>query len=148
MIIDTVDNGSLYAGLGPRIARALAWVRETDLAALAPGRHDIEADQVYALVSEYTTKLPDQGRWEAHRRYLDLQCLASGAESFGYAPAATLQAGEYIPEKDITWLAGEGRFVRLEPGRFVIVWPADAHMPGMAEGAPAPVKKVVVKIAV
>jgi beta-galactosidase beta subunit len=37
--------------------------------------------------------------------------------------------------------------VALEPGRFIIVWPGDAHMPGMAEGSPAPVKKIVVKIA-
>jgi YhcH/YjgK/YiaL family protein len=148
MVIDTLDNAGLYAGLGPRIAHALAWIRDADLAGLAVGRHEIDGDAVYAIVSEYTTKGPGEGRWEAHRRYLDLQCVAAGREMFGYAPVATLRAGDYIAENDITWLTGDGHVVALEPGRFVIVWPGDAHMPGMAEGAPAAVKKVVVKIAV
>ncbi len=148
MVVDTIEHAGLYAGLGPRIAQALAWVRDTDLAALAVGRHDIDGEAVYAMVSEYTTKRPGDGRWEAHRQYLDLQCLAAGTEAFGYAPASTLEAGDYLAEKDITWLTGDGRFVVLDPGRFVIVWPGDAHMPGMAEGTPAPVKKIVVKIAV
>jgi beta-galactosidase beta subunit len=30
----------------------------------------------------------------------------------------------------------------------MVLWPGEAHMPGMAVDAPGPVKKIVVKIAV
>ena len=63
-------------------------------------------------------------------------------------PTARLQAGDYIPEKDITWLIGSGDFVTLAAGQFAIVWPGDAHMPGLDAGVPGTVRKIVVKIAV
>lgn len=148
MVTDLLKNAHLYAGLGERIARGLAWVNEQDLANLPVGRHDIDGQKLYALVSEYTTKPHADARWEAHRRYLDLQCLASGRESIGYTPLVTLQSGQYIPEKDIVWLTGNGSHVVMEPGRFMLLWPGDGHMPGVALGEPEPVKKVVVKILV
>ena len=48
--------------------------------------------------------------------------------------------------KDFIKLEGEGEFLRLDAGTFVILAPQDAHMPGMAVDEPAPVKKVVVKV--
>jgi YhcH/YjgK/YiaL family protein len=148
MVTDTLDNTGLYHALGPRIARALDWARCTNLAALEPGRHEIDGDAVFALVSDYATKPRADGRWEAHRRYLDLQIVARGEELIGWAPIGTLAGGDYIPEKDITWLAGDGSFVAMVPGRFMLLWPGDAHMPGIAANEPSPVRKLVVKIAV
>ena len=100
------------------------------------------------MVSEYATKPQEDGRWEAHRKYLDLQCLAAGRERIGYTPLVTLKSGQYIPEKDITWLTGNGSFVVMEPGRFMLLWPGDGHMPGISIADTENVKKVVVKIAV
>jgi YhcH/YjgK/YiaL family protein len=56
--------------------------------------------------------------------------------------------GEYNEEKDRYIPQGEGSFVRLLAGMFGVYMPEDAHMPNMAVGQPAPVKKVVVKVAV
>lgn len=148
MIVDVMQNVGLYRALGARIGRALDWAGRTDFSALAPGRIDIDGDRLFALVSDYVSKPPADGRWEAHCRYLDLQIVAAGIERIGYAPAASLGAGDYIPEKDITWLTGDGSFVTMAPGQFMLLWPGDAHMPGIAFGAPSPVRKVVIKIAV
>ncbi|MDO8836451.1 MAG: YhcH/YjgK/YiaL family protein [Vicinamibacterales bacterium] len=148
MVIDLLDNIDLYRGLGPRIAQALHWVRDHDLTALGLGRHEIAGDSLFALVSEYHTKPQAEGRWEAHRKYLDLQCLAAGHELIGYAPLPTLSDGDYIVEKDISWHAGDGRFMLIAPGRFMLLWPGDGHMPGVAVDTPSPVRKVVLKIAV
>lgn len=148
MIIDLLANARLYSGLGAGIARGLEFLAGTDVKALAPGRHEIDGDRVFALVSDYPPKPPSQGRWEAHRRYLDLQFVASGVERFGVAPIGRLESGDYIAEKDISWLTGSGDYVTLAAGQFVIVWPGDAHMPGLDAGVPGPVRKVVVKIAV
>jgi biofilm protein TabA len=148
MILDLLSNAHLYAALGPRIARGLQFLGDTDLNALPAGRHEIDGDRLFALVSDYPPKPLSAGRWEAHRRYLDLQYVASGVERFGVVPVGRLEAGEYIPEKDITWMTGAGDYVTLGTGQFVIVWPGDAHMPGLDAGAPGIVRKIVVKIAI
>jgi biofilm protein TabA len=148
MVFDRINNAHSYAPLGKLIARGLEYLKRTDLAALEPGRHEIDGVNVYALVSEYATKDRADGRWEAHRRYIDVQFVVRGTERIGYATVDRLEAGPYDEQKDLMWLRGRGQFVTIEPGDFMILWPHDAHMPGIALDSPAPVKKVVVKIAV
>ena len=65
-----------------------------------------------------------------------------------YAPLESLEAGDYDAEKDFVKLEGEGEYLRLPAGRFVIMAPQDAHMPGMTLEASTAVKKVVVKVRV
>ncbi len=148
MIFDHIDHRDVYAGLGSRLHRALEFLRGTDLDALEPGRYTLEGEAIYALVSEYVTKPPGEGRWEAHRRYIDVQFLVRGIERIGFAPVERLTTESYDADKDMVRLAGDGQFVTLAPGDFMILWPGDAHMPGMAVTSPAPVRKVVVKVAV
>ena len=45
-------------------------------------------------------------------------------------------------------LQGEGSFVLMPAGMFVILGPQDAHMPQIAVSDPSPVVKVVCKVAV
>jgi YhcH/YjgK/YiaL family protein len=146
MITDHLANGHRYAALGPRLARALAFLQQSDLPGLADGRYDIDGEAVYALVQRYTSKRPDQGRWEAHQRYADLQYVAEGRERMGYGQLARFGRGTYDPAKDIEFLTGDGDFVLLGAGDFIVLWPGEVHMPGMAVGAPAAVRKIVVKI--
>lgn len=148
MVTDVFVNAGLYVGLGDRISQALTWAQKIVPAALEPGRVSIDGDRLFALVSDYMTKPLQDGRWEAHRRYVDLQFVVGGHERIGYAPLASLVSGDYIPEKDITWLDGDGSFVTLAPGQFMLLWPGDGHMPGIALEEPRRVRKVVVKIAV
>lgn len=148
MIIDQISNASLYRPLGAGIARALDYLQRTDLAGLEPGRRDLDGNRVYAQVSEYLSKRPEEGRWEAHRRYIDLQCVISGTERIGYAPIGRLEAQPYDEAKDLMRLSGHGEFLTIRPGEFVLLWPGDAHMPGIAAGEPAPIRKLVLKVGV
>jgi biofilm protein TabA len=109
-------------------------------------RYAIDGDQVYAMVQEYDSKPKAEGFWESHRKYLDVQYVASGVEHMGYAPTANLTAGAYQEENDFIKLEGDGEFFLLREGFFCILAPQDAHMPGMAVDQPQPVKKVVVKV--
>ena len=148
MIIDRVENVHRYSALGGRIGRALESMRDANLAALEPGRLELEGRGLYVLVSDYVTRRQEEGRWEAHKRYIDLQAVVAGAERMGYVPASRLEAGPYDEEKDVTWLSGSGPFLPLLPGDFMLLWPGEAHMPGIALEEPTPVRKVVIKIAV
>ena len=145
MITDRLANLHRYEG-DKRLTRAITFLDRADLKTLADGRYEIDGDAAYALVQRYTSKPPDRGRWEAHQRYADVQVVVEGTERLGYGPMAGFARGTYDPAKDVEFLTGDGAFVQLAAGDFVVLWPGEAHMPGMANGAPAPVTKVVVKI--
>ncbi len=148
MIVDRIENAQLYYSVHTKFKRAFEYVRQLDIDAIAVGKYEIDGESIFALVQHYNTKLQEQGSWEAHRRYIDLQYVAQGVEAFGYANIHRLQQGEYDTAKDFLPLEGEGDFVTVSGGSFALVFPQDAHMPSMAIGAPSFVKKIVVKIAV
>ncbi len=148
MIIDRIENAALYYPLHPKFKQAFDYIAQIDIHTLPVGRHDLDGDAMYVLVQEYDTKLREAGKWEAHRHYIDLQYVVQGAEGMGYANIHHLQQGEYLPEKDFLPLFGEGEQIALRSGYFVLFFLEDAHMPGMALGDPAPVRKIVIKIAV
>lgn len=147
MIADVLRNANLYRGLSPLIARAFDYLRSTDLSRPAVGTIEIEGPRVFALFQEYETLPPELGAWEAHRQYVDLQCVITGVERIGFASVGRLSPGVYDPARDVLPLSGEGDFLTLGPGDFLLLFPEDAHMPRVAAGAPAMVRKVVVKIA-
>jgi len=147
MITDDIRNAATYNGVGTGIRMALEYLAKTDFAGMAPGRYDIDGNNVYALVQQYETKPREKGVWEAHRRYIDVQFVAAGIETMGYAPLGGLTVTQpYSTDKDCVLLAGDGDFLTVRAGVFVIFFPQDAHMPCLACAAPAPVRKVVVKV--
>jgi YhcH/YjgK/YiaL family protein len=148
MIIDRLSNASLYYTINPKFKRAFEYIDSIDAAAIPAGKYEIDGTAMYALIQEYNTKLKELGFWEAHRHYIDLQYMVQGTEGIGYANIHHLQQGEYDAKKDFLPLFGEGDLVALKSGSFVLLLPEDAHMPGMAIGTPAPIRKVVVKIAI
>jgi len=148
MVKDLLTLADRYHCLGPRFARAFDYACATDFTTMAEGTYPVGGDDVRALVQRYTTKPRREGRWEAHRSYIDLQMVVTGEELIGVSPLRRLEAEPYDAERDLLWLAGDGDFVTLQPGDFVLLWPDDGHMPGIAIADPTPVLKVVFKIAV
>jgi YhcH/YjgK/YiaL family protein len=146
MIFDTLDNHARYEGLGNNLPAALKFLLENDLTSLPPGRMDIDGGNLYALVQEYFTRPAEQGVWEAHRRYIDVQYMVSGQERMGVANLRTMQLGEYVSEKDFQPMSGKGDYLDVLAGSFVIFFPEDGHMPGLCVIAPEAVRKVVLKV--
>ncbi len=149
MIIDQLANSSLYLGVHKRLAVAFDYLRKTDLAKVEPGTYEIDGRKIYAMVQQYETKIREKGRWEAHRKYIDVQYVHKGQERFGYATLQELKAGMYEETKDFLPLEGGGKgdFFVVREGTFVVLLPQDGHMPGIAVSTPQPVKKFVVKVA-
>ena len=145
MIFDFLTNSYLYSDISARMDIAFDFLNHTDLTALPVGRIDLEGDHVYVLVQEYTTKPLEEGKWEAHRRYLDVQYMLSGCERIDFALLDTMKLGEYFPEKDFQAMSGSGNALNVVEGSFVVFFPQDAHMPGLTVDAHSQVKKVVVK---
>ena len=100
------------------------------------------------LVQEGTTR-PQCTICEAHRQYLDVQYIVEGQECVGWAPLDSLQLeGEFNTEKDIGFYAGPVDFMRIGAGYCYVVFPEDAHMPGVHLETPNNFKKMVMKLKV
>ena len=147
MIIDNLGNAHMYKQLSHGIRTGLEFLERKDLNDLSTGRHDILGDACYAMVNCYDSKPVEQGVWEAHRRYIDIQYILGGREMMGYADIQRLKVcREYDEAQDYLLLEGKGDFVLAEEGSFLIFAPQDAHMPGVAVDSPEPVRKIVVKV--
>jgi len=150
MIVDILKNAAQYTDLGTSFSAAFEFLKKSDLAGLAPGKYEIDGSNVYAMVSQYDTRPREEGKWEAHRKYFDIQYIVSGSELIGYSNLEALTVTTPYNEKDdYMLLDGHGDFLTASAGKFFIFSPQDAHMPCMAIGGRSgPVKKVVVKIRV
>ncbi len=148
MILDTLSHWHQYQmDVLPGLSSAFTWLEETDLQQIKPGRYPIDGDHIFALVSDYQTKDGDEGKWEAHEVYADLQYVVQGSELLGYAPLREMEVIKpYDEENDYALFDGPGEFVHFAEGMFAILMPQDAHMPGIAFETPEPVRKVVIKI--
>jgi YhcH/YjgK/YiaL family protein len=149
MILDLLEKSASYEKLHPGFAKGFEFLRRTDLAAIADGRHAIDGERVFAINQTYDTKPWKDGFLEIHRRYMDIQFIVSGEELIGYAPlAGQPEKDAYDASRDIAFLHGASDPVRLRAGQFAIFFPHDAHMPGRTTNAPTRVHKIVVKVAV
>jgi YhcH/YjgK/YiaL family protein len=149
MILDHLDNALLYGGLGQRIAVGLALLNEESVRAAAPGKYEVDGESLFYNVDEYETKPVEEGRFEIHRKYLDIQYIVSGAEIIGVAPLEGLtEETPYDGEKDLAFYQNEPAMSRLhlKQGMFAIFWPNEPHMPGRSTDIIENVKKIVVKV--
>jgi len=149
MIIDHIENAWQYKGCGARIGLALQFLKETDFTKIETGKHIIKGDEVYAMVFEYDTKPKEEAKLEAHRKYIDVQYVASGNEQMGYAFLSNHEAIEgYKEDDDFALYDVDASFIEMNKGMFAIFYPDDLHMPGIINHQLEKVKKVVVKVLV
>jgi YhcH/YjgK/YiaL family protein len=131
--------------------RAFEYLARTDLAALPIGRTAIDGDDVFVILSEAETRTPEQVRFEAHRRYIDIQLVVRGQEAIGLAPVAELATSEpYDAAKDIEFFAPprESATLALHAGEFAVFVPGDGHRPTLHLDGPHVTRKAVVKVSV
>lgn len=114
---------------------------------IALGKHDV-SDGIFVNVSEYMTRLPEQGKWEAHIEYVDFQLLLEGEEYIYVSDINKMETSEYDPDRDYIQCFGETEeTLVLDENTGVILMPEDAHKPCMSiDNTPMNVKKVVFKI--
>ena len=116
----------------------------------AVGKYDLE-NGVYVSVQEYTTKARSEAKYEAHKKFIDIQMILSGKELIAVSPIKKMTiSDEYNEEKDFMLFHhnDESTDYVLEAGEFLILYPQDVHMPGVCVNEKSPVRKIVVKVPV
>lgn len=152
MIKDNIKNANKYYPLSERIEIALKYLETTNFSELQDGSYEIKGREIYANVQTYLTKSLSSAKFEAHKKYIDIQFVVEGEERIGIFDISNFDVDiPYSTQKDIEFLKLKNNdlkysFVTLKQNEFVILPPTDAHMPSVSSVSESTVKKVVVKL--
>jgi len=149
MIVDRIENAGLYFRNGA-LDKAFDFIKSLK-PDVAEGKYQIDGANIYAMVSSYDAKPFESCIMEAHRKYIDIQCVLSGSELLGWASIKDLAIKTpYNSDNDAEFYVVPDSHmpkIELSAGLFVFLLPEDAHMPGIRiENKNAKVKKTVIKV--
>ena len=131
MIFDNISNFSKYASIFPEVHKFL---NNNDYTQLAPGKHFI-SDDLYVLSNEYESNKSDSNILENHHTNVDIHLILSGVEKFKYVDSSKLMLSkEYDAENDYELYEqhSQGNTIVLIENQFVVFFPGEAHLPGLA----------------
>ncbi len=147
MILDHLNNAYLYYQMHPLFEKAFEYLSSNDFSKIENGTYEIEGKELLAIVNSYETEPANQRVWEGHRKYIDIQLVASGIENMGHSPIQEASILEpYLDEHDFTKFEAKGSQVTVPANYFTIFYPTDVHKPNLISGASTMVKKVVMKV--
>jgi YhcH/YjgK/YiaL family protein len=112
------------------------------------GRHEAAGEDLFYMINQYTTKEAEKVKFEAHRKYIDLQYMTEGEEMMGVSGFEHgTETETYISEKDIAFYSvSKAEYHKATPSAFFVFFPEDLHQPGVMVNEPQAIKKVVFKI--
>lgn len=146
MILDQIKNKDLYVKAHPLFEKAFRFIEAYLKNPLEPGIYELCGEDLFARIMEYDTK--EDGLFEVHNKYIDIQYIAEGAERIAYGSREDFTTLEYDAEGDFLLLEGgkeKLEFV-LSEGEFVVFFPEDAHKTSLNVKETAKVKKIVLKV--
>lgn len=145
MICAKLSDAQSYKGIHPRLDRALELLTEEFLQTVGTERQSLEGDALYVTRFDVQTST-DEGRlFEYHRRYLDIFTVTKGWERVDIAAPEAVSVTDHSGD----YWGGTGKaeqHVILTPGSFLVLFPGDAHRPGMAAAEPENISRIVFKV--
>ena len=150
MITGKLSDLQLYKMLSPNFDRAIDYILNARFAEMEPGKYEVDAENIFAIVNEFTTKPVEVCEPERHRKYADIQLIVSGREKFGYCPLTNQKATtDFLPDNDVAFYNNDIstlNYITLSADQFIIFLPDDIHQPEVCVDKPSIVKKVVMKV--
>ena len=81
---------------------------------LANGKYTIVEDKLIAIISTYLTVSEQEGKWESHKKYVDIQYIIHGSEQIGITNVKNLEINRpYKEDDDCIFYSGEGPYYFL-----------------------------------
>lgn len=135
MIYDILANLTHYKGIHKNLDTAIDYLAGCDLSTLPNGRNEVDGDNVFVNVMDAAYHAAEDGSFEAHHTYADIQISLTGDECIGWKPLSAFPAWD---ENEETKLFEEKPaadvILPMTKGTFVILFPEDAHAPGIGTG--------------
>ncbi len=146
MIICPWKDLKRYADVIPGLEEAIEAVN--NLTSTEPAKYPLSNGNRF-MVQQVTKKPWEGAPMEAHRQYLDIQYMYKGSEVVGWAPVDSVTPREEFHEdKDVGIYLGENTPIKVNEGYCYVVFPEDAHAPGLYTDEPGELTKIVVKLKV
>lgn len=128
------------------------FLKDPDLAEKLEKKYEFDHG-IYINVESYQTQDKKNRKYEAHKRYVDIQFIIAGKEMISGMPVKDLDiCDDYDTGRDIAFYDSNesGNDFVLESGEALIIFPEEGHMPSLniRPGVPGHVKKAVVKVPV
>ena len=126
MILASMIESDRYAALHPLFDNAFAFLRNTDLKALAPGKHAVQGEAVFAIVEACAGRTRAEAKLECHRRHIDIQLVLEGVDEMGWKPLAECvdPATDYDAARDIRFFNDTpSSRIATPPGSFCLFFP-------------------------
>ena len=150
MIVTDLSRIREQVAMTPNLETAIRFLEESGSTVMPVGRAEIDGDRVYAEVQEYETISGPIEKLEGHRRYLDIQFVAEGEETIGWASIDDVTETDPFNKEHDYWLgsaSADGTTpVALHTGQLALLYPSDMHAPRRATDLLASVRKLVVKV--
>ncbi len=144
MIIDRIENIEYYEFLLPGLKNGLKTLRK--LPAHEVGRYEFEGG--FLMIQEGDTMPMEEGTFEAHRKYIDVQIMLHGCEEVAWEEYGKLATEiPYNGEKDQERLSGaKDHKILISEEMFFAAFPQDGHKAVSHSDKPHHYKKVVMKL--
>ncbi|MBP3355980.1 MAG: YhcH/YjgK/YiaL family protein [Rikenellaceae bacterium] len=146
MILDSTKNWQLYAAVNPLFGKVFDYLNSVDLNTLEEGKHVVDGDNIFLMINNRDLKKPEDAALEVHNKYIDIQIVIAGEETFGYKDRAecTSPRSEFNTEKDILFYDDNPTtYFTLHEGQMAVFFPEDGHAPMIGNGK---IKKCIVKV--
>jgi len=143
MILDTLDRLECYGQISPLMDKVVEFFRNTDLAALEPGRISLQGDDLFVNVNRQGAQTREQVPIEAHKEYIDIQVPISSDEEMGFisVPFMPDPSVPYSESKDVAFYPGLcDTYLNVRKGMF---FPGEGHAPAITKSG---ILKLIVKI--
>ena len=150
MIIDNIRNCEKYECVHEGFKKAFDAIKEIVSENKGVGKYEIDGKNVFVMVQEYTSKLEADCKFEAHRKYIDIQFIISGEEKIYIGPLEGLKpVTEFNTESDGGLFEAPQSYTTavVADGDFAIIYPDEAHAPGISINENQKnIRKIVAKV--
>lgn len=147
MIFAKLKDAADYRGVHPRLDRVIDCLNEEFLNKVGTQTQKLEGDLLYVTRFDYVTSPLEETFFEAHKKYLDVHLMMSGAERVDISHPDVLSLFDH--KDDFYAYRGQAeQTLILTPGSFLVVFPGDAHRIKVQVKGPENVSKVVFKLLV
>jgi YhcH/YjgK/YiaL family protein len=148
MIYDQT-NAFLSKGIAKNPDASIDYLQESDAAKLPDGKHPVAGgDAVIVQTPHYETKNPEDTKFEAYKKYIDIQIVVGGC--YYLSLSGLTEDGPFAHERDAGFYKGENKSCfPLEAGMFALFFPWDAHTPSCDyAGEKSKIHKIILKVLV
>lgn len=152
MVLTNLENDQ-NRYLPDKIQKCIEYLKCNDIVKLyKTGVHYIDGLDVKMNYDYYDTKSKEEGKWESHLKFLDIQVILEGEEVIFVRNINGLEKELENLDNDIIFYKQNEEehelevAVPLRKGDVLVLYPEDVHMPGISLNDKMKNRKVVFKV--